>query len=500
MKKFYITTPIYYVNDKPHVGHAYTTIAADVLSRWKRLQGEDVYFLTGTDEHGSKIALAAEAQGLTPQALVDRESAKFSALWKDLNISNDGFIRTTEARHVETVGKIFDALFKQGDIYKGHYVDWYCVSCESFWLESELVEGNCPDCGRKVERLQEESYFFKQSKYEKRLLEFYEQNPNFLMPKKRAQEIINFVKSGLKDVSISRLKEKWGIQIPQDPNHTAYVWFDALINYLTAAGFPSGSGENIWPPDIHFVGKEIFRFHAILWPAMLFALDLPTPKTVFAHGWWTAEGEKMSKSKGNFVDPNDIIPEYGVDGLRYFLLREMPFGTDGDFSMSSLKARYNAELANNLGNLLSRTLTLIEKNFDGVLNLAPEGHLIAGLPERLKTVKDAYDRAAFSEVLEILGSVVTDTNKFIDEKAPWKLVKTDKDAAGKALAECLVILRWLACAYDPFMPSSCLSIWKQLGETADLSSAASGILQNPLKGFSPQTRIEKSGILFQRKA
>lgn len=498
MKKFYITTPIYYVNDKPHIGHAYTTVAADVLARWKRLEGQEVFFLTGTDEHGSKIAQAAQAQGVTSQELVDRESQKFRDLWKDLNISNDDFIRTTEARHSETVGKVFERLLEKGDVYKGHYEDWYCVSCESFWLESELADGNCPDCGRKVERLKEESYFFRQSAYEKKLLEFYGKNPEFLSPKKRAQEMVNFVKSGLRDVSISRLKEKWGISIPRDSGHTAYVWFDALLNYLTASGWDTPA-KKIWPPDIHLVGKEIFRFHAVLWPALLLALDLPLPKKVFAHGWWTAEGEKMSKSKGNFVDPRALIPDYGVDGIRYFLLREIPFGADGDFSMAGLTARYNAELANNLGNLFSRTLTLIEKNFGGALSANPPGDMVKGLAGKLGLLRDAYDRLAFSEVLEILGSVVTEANRYIDEKAPWNLVKTDKAAAEKTLAECLAVLRWLACAFYPVMPASAAQMWSQAGENSDLSKEARKILENPLSGWTPGKKVQKGQILFQRK-
>ena len=302
MKKFYITTPIYYVNDRPHIGHAYTTIAADVLARWKRMEGRGVFFLTGTDEHGSKISQTAEKEGVSPQALADRLSNEFRQLWQELQISNDDFIRTTEDRHVQTAQKVFEKLAAQGDIYKGFYEDWYCVSCESFWLESELVEGHCPDCGRKVEKLKEESYFFKLSKHEKALLTHYRKNPDFLSPKKRSQEIINFVQSGLKDLSISRLKEKWGIPLPTDSKHTVYVWFDALLNYLTAAGYqaspePRASSpefSSVWPADVHLVGKEIFRFHAVIWPAMLLALGLPLAVKVFAHGWWTAEGEKMS--------------------------------------------------------------------------------------------------------------------------------------------------------------------------------------------------------------
>ena len=503
MKKFYVTTPIYYVNDRPHIGHAYTTIAADVLARWKRLKREPVFFLTGTDEHGSKIAQAAEKHGASPEDYVDRLAGEFKSSWKGLNISNDDFIRTSEKRHADVVRSVFNVLHEKGEIVKGFYEDWYCVSDESFWLLSELADGKCPSCGRAVEKLKEETYFFKLSNYENKLLDHYEKNPEFLSPPKRAKEIINFVRSGLRDLSVSRLKEKWGIPLPFDGRHTAYVWFDALLNYLTAAGYDPrdnrGNFETLWPADVHLVGKEIFRFHAVIWPAMLMALGLPLPKKVFAHGWWTVEGEKMSKSMGNFVDPGDITKDFGVDALRYFLLREIPFGADGDFSRDSLVARYNAELANNLGNLFSRTLTLIEKNFGGVLKTRPEGVLREKIREQTEKMVRAYERIAFSEILESLNLIVTETNRYIDQKAPWNLVKSDLDQAERALSECQPILRWLSAGFYPFMPASSAIMWKQIGEETDLLKEGWKILQDPLAGFSPGKKLRKGAILFQRK-
>ncbi|HNI58060.1 MAG TPA: methionine--tRNA ligase, partial [Elusimicrobiota bacterium] len=402
MKTFYITTPIYYANDVPHIGHAYTTVAADVLARWRRLKGDKVYFLTGTDEHGAKIDQAARAAGKTPLAYLDPVVEKFKALWTRLGITHDDFIRTTEERHKKTVQQVFAKLEAQGDIYLGTYEDWYCVPDETFWSESELAEGKCPTCGRPVEKLKEESYFFRLSAYQDRLLAFYEQNPHFLAPKGRSGEITNFVKSGLRNLSVSRTKVSWGIPVLAHPPHTVYVWFDALLNYISAIGYsPSGSaplfGET-WPADIHFVGKEIFRFHSVIWPAMLMALGLPLPKRVFAHGWWTVEGEKMSKSLGNVVDPHAVVETYGVDAFRYFLLREVPFGSDGDFSLKAMLGRYNSELANALGNLLNRVLTLVEKNFDGVLDSNAATHELVpkNAAEWAAGFDDSLTRLAFN--------------------------------------------------------------------------------------------------------
>jgi methionyl-tRNA synthetase len=498
VKPFYITTPLYYVNDVPHIGHAYTTIAADVLARWKRLRGEKVFFLTGTDEHGNKIAQAAAAAGQTAQAYADRVAAEFKRLWEVLGITNDDFIRTTEERHAAVVRKVFTTLHDKGVIYKGTYEDWYCTPCETFWSESELNEGKCPTCGRPVDRLQEESYFFKLKEFQEPLLRYFADHPEFMQPPFRASEIVNFVKE-FKDLSVSRTKVKWGVPVPIDPNHTVYVWFDALLNYITAAGYPFDrkTDDCPWPADVHFVGKEIFRFHTAIWPAMLMALDIPLPRRVFAHGWWTVEGEKMSKSKGNVVDPHKVVEEFGVDVLRYFLLREVPFGNDGDFSRKALLIRYNAELANALGNLLSRTLNLIEK-FNG-------GNVPETGPDRKKefaALADKYngamDRLAFHEALETIMNVVYSANKFMDQQAPWSKAKTDLGGALQDLRRVLEDLKFIAVLLHPFMPSMTLEMWGQLGETGKISDSAS-LLEGRSVSFPPGQRVRKGSPLFPRK-
>jgi len=510
MKNYYITTPLYYVNDVPHIGHAYTTIAADVLARWKRLQGTPVFFLTGTDEHGAKIAQAAQAKGETPQAYADRIVETFKVLWKRLLITYDDFIRTTEPRHLKLVDSVFEALKKGDDIYKGIYEDWYCTPCESFLSESDLAEGKCPTCGRPVERLREESYFFRLSKYEKPLLAHFGKHPEFLQPSSRSKEILNFVKAGLRDLSVSRTKVKWGVPVSSDPGHTVYVWFDALLNYITAPGYGRHKGsagesrafEDVWPADVHFVGKEIFRFHTVIWPAMLMALKLPLPRRVFAHGWWTTEGEKMSKSKGNFVNPHDIIDDFSVDTLRYFMLREVPFGGDGDFSRKSLLGRYNGELANALGNLLNRTLNLVEKHFEDVIPPCGADHGV--LPKQegkgwIKTFDEAMERLAFHEALQQVQSLVGACNKYMDEKAPWSAVKTDKPAAGQTLHDVLRVLKLLTVVLHPFMPTATQEMWKQLGEKKDLSKAGKDILKTAVCEFSKGQKVKKGAPLFPRR-
>jgi methionyl-tRNA synthetase len=533
MKPFYVTTPLYYVNDVPHIGHAYTTIAADVLARWKRLRGREVFFLTGTDEHGDKIAQAAAAAGLEPGPFADGVVSKFQALWSRLGVTNDDFIRTTEPRHAKVVQEVFALLRERGDIYMGAYEGWYCVPDETFWSDTEVLkpEGadgvhRCPDCRRPVERLKEESYFFRLSKYEQPLLEHITAHPEFLQPAFRAPEVVNFVKQGLRDLSVSRTRVKWGIPVPGDPGHTVYVWFDALLNYLTAGGYGGGQGpgggERLepapspqspvpirtkdevppWPADVHLIGKEILRFHAVIWPAVLMALGLPLPRTVFAHGWWTVEGDKMSKSKGNVVDPHAVADEFGVDALRYFLLREVPFGGDGDFSRKALLSRYNAELANSLGNLLNRTLQLVEKNCDGKIPSVASPHELAGermLPAWIAKLDAAMDRLAFNDALQQIVNLMDACNKYMDDKAPWKAVKTDPLDAFRTLHDVLRALKLAAVALSPFMPAACEGIWRQLGETEPLPGAARRILSEGGFGFRDAQPIRKDAPLFPRK-
>lgn len=501
MKKFYLTTPLYYVNDVPHIGHAYTTIAADVLARWKRLSGASVFFLTGTDEHGAKIAAAAETNNEAPQDFVNRIAGEYRKAWTGLNISNDDFIQTSEPRHKKVVQDVFAKLIASNDIYKGTYEDWYCIHDESYFTQSELVDKKCPSCGREVQKLKEESYFFRLSKYENRLLEHYNAHPEFLSPKHRALEIINFVKSGLKDLSVSRTRVSWGVPLISDPSHTVYVWFDALLNYISA---PGAALSDTWPADIHLVGKEIFRFHTVIWPAMLMALGLELPRKVFAHGWWTVEGTKMSKSLGNVVNPQKMADEYGVDAFRYFLLREVPFGADGDFSEKSLLGRYNAELANNLGNLLQRTTTLLSKNFNGVIpQTAAATRLLSDLAPMTKEIENDFQELAFGEVLESLFNLMTRTNKFIDDQAPWKLGGDQRETLAAILTECLSVLKILSVFLYPFMPAKMEEVWARLGEAGTLQSEGGKALASfrggQLPTFKPGQVVLQKDPLFMRK-
>lgn len=473
------------------------------------MNGNQVFFLTGTDEHGAKISAAAEKAGETPQIFVNRIAGEYKKVWKSLNISYDDFIQTSETRHKKVVQAVFEKLKASGDIYKGTYEDWYCVHDESYFTESELVDKKCPSCGRDVQKLKEESYFFKLSKYESALLDHFQNHPEFLSPKHRANEIINFVKSGLKDLSVSRTRVSWGVPLTSDPGHTVYVWFDALLNYITAAGFDPANPNSSpfldkWPADIHLVGKEIFRFHTVIWPAMLMALGLPLPAKVFAHGWWTVDGTKMSKSLGNVVDPVKMSEEYGVDAFRYFLLREVPFGADGDFSEKSLLNRYNAELANNLGNLLQRTSTLLIKNFDGVIPAqSSKGELLADLAALTSGIEEKFDALAFGEVLDLLFGLMMRTNKYIDDQAPWKLTPSDRDKLSSILLECLTVLKVLAVFLHPFMPEKTQDIWARMGENNRLDSDAptllAGFRQGKGPGYKNGQTVQKADPLFMRK-
>ena len=473
MEKFYITTPIYYPSSNFHIGHCYTTIIADSIARYKRLAGYDVFFLTGTDEHGEKIEKKAKENGVTPKEYVDKIVDNAKDLWKSLGISYDKFIRTTDEYHEKAVQKIFNKLYEQGDIYKGEYEGLYCTPCESFWTETQLVDGKCPDCGRDVHIVKEESYFFKLSKYQDKLIKLYEEHPEFIQPESRKNEMLNnFIKPGLEDLCVSRTTFNWGIPVTFDAKHVVYVWIDALTNYITALGYMSEDDslfKKYWPADLHLVGKEIVRFHTIIWPALLMALDLPLPKKVFGHGWLIIDGGKISKSLGNYKDPREYINLYGVDAIRYFALREVPFGNDGTFSESALIARINADLANILGNLVNRTISMSYKYFDGIV-LEPsckeeiDSDLIKSISCLYKIVDEKMDELHISEAIDAIFDVLRKCNKYIDDTTPWILAKdeTKKDRLATVLYNLLESIRICAILLSPFMPTSVDKILYQL--------------------------------------
>jgi methionyl-tRNA synthetase len=500
-RPFFVTTPIYYVNDMPHLGHAYTTVACDALARFMRLDGHPVKFLTGTDEHGQKVEQSARAAGLSPQEFTDRISAAFRDMTRLLGISNDDFIRTTEPRHVRGVQALWQELERRGEIYLGRFAGWYSVRDEAFYDESELIEGKAPT-GADVEWLEEENYFFRLSAWQDRLLAYYDANPEAIAPRSRRNEVTGFVRGGLRDLSISRTSFSWGIPVPENPKHVIYVWLDALTNYITAVGYPQTDAlefTTFWPADLHLVGKDILRFHAVYWPAFLMAAGLEPPRRVFAHGWWTVEGQKMSKSLNNFIPPKQLVDTYGLDPVRYFLLRELPFGSDGDFSRRAVVGRLNGDLANDFGNLAQRVLVMINRNCGGCVPepdefSAADRALLEAARGLLGTVRDHISAQGFHLALETIWRVVGEANRYVDEQAPWALSRSDPPRMRTVLYVLAETLRHLAILVQPFVPGAAARLLDQLAvpETARRFAA---LAEAPL---APGTRLPKPEGIFPR--
>ncbi|HUK60103.1 MAG TPA: methionine--tRNA ligase [Stellaceae bacterium] len=498
---YYLTTPIYYVNDAPHIGHAYTTVATDVLARFMRLDGRDVFFLTGTDEHGQKVDKSARAAGEDPQKFCDRVSENFREMGRLMNISNDDYIRTTEPRHIVASQAIWRALEAKGEIYLGKFAGWYSVRDEAFYDESELVGGKAPT-GAEVEWVEEENYFFRLSAWQDRLLDFYERNPDFIAPRARRNEVISFVRGGLNDLSISRTSFSWGVPVPGNPKHVMYVWLDALTNYITAVGYPdreSALYRRYWPADLHMVGKDIVRFHCVYWPAFLMAADIAPPKRVFAHGWWTVEGQKMSKSLGNFIPPQQLVRQYGVDAVRYFMLRELPFGSDGDFSHRAVVNRINGDLANDLGNLAQRVLSMVQSYCGGKVPepgplAASDEALLAAARGLLAKLRAEFAEQAFHRALELTWQVVGEANRYVDQEAPWTLRRTDPARLQSVLWTLVETIRHLAIYVQPVVPAAAARLLDQLAVPEGARDFAA-LVAGPM---APGTALPKPEGIFPR--